>query len=89
MAYVIPPTSHELLQEILNEIKGLREDIKPRVIQLNELTVPSDKNQRIYLGGSQYHEHHPTVGEARHADAKLHDGYWRHYHDDGGMVATG
>ena len=41
--------------------------------------------QRIYRGGSQYHEH-PAIA---HPAPALHDGYWRHYHDEGGQVAVG
>ena len=41
--------------------------------------------QRIYRGGTQYHDH-PAVA---HPVPALHDGYWLHYHDEGGMVATG
>ena len=41
--------------------------------------------QRIYRGGTQYHEH---PSQSIHAEPRLHDGYWRHYHDDGGMVAA-
>lgn len=39
--------------------------------------------QRIYRGGLQWHEH-----LSPHAGPMLHDGYWRHYHDQGGMVAA-
>ena len=41
------------------------------------------ESQRIYRGGLQYHDHAP---EDVHAEPRLHDGYWRHYHDEGGMV---
>ena len=43
-----------------------------------------NRNQRIYCGGTQYRSHSP--GET-HATPRLHDGYWEHFHDDGGMVA--
>lgn len=45
------------------------------------------KPQRIYRGGTQYHDHEYAFGE-NHAEPKLHDGFWYHYHDDGGMVAV-
>jgi hypothetical protein len=41
--------------------------------------------QRIYRGGLQFHEHY--VPENRHTEAKMHDGYWRHLHDEAGMLA--
>jgi hypothetical protein len=41
-------------------------------------------NQRIYRGGTQYHEHAAVA----HPVPALHDGYWRHYHDEAGMVAV-
>ena len=48
--------------------------------------ITEGKPQRVYRGGTQYHDH-PPFGD-RHTQPKVHDGYWRHYHDDGGMVAA-
>ena len=42
------------------------------------------RKQRIYRGGTQFHEHY----EMPHAGPMLHDGYWRHYHDKEGMMAV-
>ena len=44
------------------------------------------KPQRIYRGGLQYHDH---PAREKHEELRLHDGYWQHYHDEGGMVAVG
>lgn len=45
--------------------------------------------QRIYRGGTQFHEHWATSPFGpMHTEAKLHDGFWRHLHDDGGQVAV-
>ena len=56
----------------------------------NEKTISEENgpmtDQRIYRGGTQFH-HHPPFGD-EHAEPKLHDGFWRHYHDEGGMVAV-
>lgn len=42
-------------------------------------------NQRIYIGGTQFHIHYPEVP---HESSREHDGYWLHYHDGKGMVAV-
>ena len=48
MAYVIPPTSQELLQQILDEIRGLREDLKheQEIVKIHAIT-PEQSNEIV------------------------------------------